>query len=160
MQLLYNTETKKIMSWSNNNNIAVNTNATSILIPESYEELRVSLNLDKIAFREYTYENGTFIAPINALETYISLVKEELKKQFIKDISWTDSIYIFQEKRKGKQKNNAEDDIKYANSLTYWDEGYTHYDQLKVGLYNATSIAEVDAVVYNPTHAKSREEIE
>jgi hypothetical protein len=88
------------------------------------------------------------------------IVKDEkLKSAYMADILWTDDAKMFYDKFKIEHPGDTSKDAWFADVMTYWHEGRTERDANKTALENATTIAQVEAITYNPTHVKSKEEI-
>ncbi len=83
----------------------------------------------------------------------------ELKIDYNSDILWTDDSMLFYDKWKIAYPSNTDYDAWYGEVMAYWTEGRTERDLNKTDLSNATTKAQVDSILYTPTHVKTKEQI-
>jgi len=77
---------------------------------------------------------------------------EELKNDYLTDILWTDDSKEYYDKFKIIHPDDTSKDAWFAGVMTYWDEGRTEREINKTDLENATTLAQIEAITYDPTH--------
>lgn len=91
----------------------------------------------------------------------IKVIKDsELKTIYMNDILWTDDAKVFYDKLKLTSPNNTDYDAWYADVLAYWAEAQAERVANKAAVAAAETIANINAIVYNPTHTKTRNQID
>ena len=84
--------------------------------------------------------------------------KEEMREAFREDILWTDEELQFYQKRKGASDNSYSQ--WWSAVATYHGEAYTEKQRCKRAMETADSLADLSLISYNPTHVKSKEELQ
>ncbi len=107
------------------------------------------------------YWNGTDIVRENpTLTKRRKRRKRRLKKEYITDAYWTDDSRIYYKKLVDSSRNTQSDDDWYVDIMIFWGEAWDERKQNKQDCNNAADQAALDAITYNPTHVKSREDLE
>lgn len=94
------------------------------------------------------------------LESVREKKKSEIKDLFLNSILWTDYEKMFYEKFKHCHSSDNSYDEWYDAVTVYWDESWDEYVIKKQDVVDAETIPEINAIIFNPTHALTKEEIE
>lgn len=86
--------------------------------------------------------------------------KEQLHIDYMHDVSWTDDIDEWYRKLTANNLETQEDTDKHNAMLLYWKESYQHYTAQKTAVDNATTIENILAISYAPTHSTPRDQIQ
>lgn len=157
----------------NRNNLIVE-DATDLLTeyncyPEFVEGLEHLLMSEKqltdyITNSEYIYiidDTGIINRPDSEiLESKRNKKRSQLKDDYLESILWTDNEKIFYDKLKFSNPSNTNYDNWYDAVTVYWDESWDEYVIKKQDVIDAETIQEINAIIFNPTHALTKEEIE
>ena len=83
-----------------------------------------------------------------------------LKNQYLDDVLWTDDSKLFYDKFKIANPTDESLDAWYSDIINYWDESRTERDSNKSDIVGAADLEELSLISYDPTHIKSRAELE
>lgn len=114
--------------------------------------------------KKYSWDSSvrTFSEFNVALNDYKTAKNLSLDNNFKAEIAWTDEESLRYYKRKtllGIGLPSGEED-RHNDVVDYYQESRDHLASCKSSVDSAADKASVDAVIYSPTHAKSREEIQ
>ena len=80
---------------------------------------------------------------------------EELSQAFREDIIWTEEEKEFYEKYKSLNPEDTSYDSWYQRVLAYWNEAYTEKSANNESLESASTVSDLRAIQYSPTHTES-----
>lgn len=115
----------------------------------------------KLGEPNYKVVNGVVKTRTNAEKlTGIKKLKDSiLKNQFTFDTNWAKEAYISYKMHK-EIINDTTRDTWWAKVKTFWQEARVERESNKANLQSASSESAINAIEYNPTHVKVRNELE
>lgn len=160
----YNTNVIKYFAIEDSNNNVIDVLTGNSILDTGAEVTQAQLNNLRDSVSEYNYKvvTGTVTLKTDAekLSSQKKAKKDLLKTEYINDILWTDSARIFYKKWTERNPSDTSYDTWYEDVMTYWDEARAERNINKTSIDNATDLDGIDAIIYSPTHVKTRTELE